>query len=166
MIVLQRPIIHPHVCICCSIGDERRDWYVDLGLALDNHFNPLYDGAIYYCNLCWDDLVRRVGIEVQKFNPVGIEDTQTYDNTEPLMETLEIKQETYNDGLPRFAGTPEGLPDSDAAGTPDDSAVDDQSAESSDSQLEFGDSGTSESSDDEPELASFRGFFGREGGSS
>src|SRR5688572_31117866 len=103
MLILERPNFHPHVCIQCGVGDDRRVWYVDLQLAIDNHFNPLYNGAIYFCNECWDDMVRVVSRDIQGFTPARLETTQTYDDPNLLAETLELKQET-NDGLPSSAG--------------------------------------------------------------
>lgn len=162
MYVTERPNFHPHVCIICGVGDDRRAWYVDLQLAIDNHFNPLYNGAIYFCDVCWDDTVKSVSREVQKFTPAQQVNSQSYENPLPLVETISLEQD--NGRINGDDGEPEGLPDSDAAGITDDSTVDDQPTEFSDTQFEFGDSGASESSDDaEPELANFRGFFGRSG---
>lgn len=158
MFVAERPNFHPHVCIICGVGDDRREWYVDLQLAIDNHFNPLYNGAIYFCNECWDATVRDVSRAVQAFTPAKQVNPHSYENSDELLESITLEQDN---GRNRTTD----VRDSETAGTVDDSAVDDQPTELGDPQLEFGSGEPSEGSTDaEPELAGFHAFFGREGG--
>lgn len=53
----QNPVFHPHVCIRCGCGTGQREFFVDLGVTLLGYFNPMYDGAIYYCDRCVRNLV-------------------------------------------------------------------------------------------------------------
>ena len=68
MIILERPNFPPYVCIQCGTGGgEHRKWFVSLNLPLDNYFNPVNEGNVFYCNECWDSLVRDVSKDVQLF---------------------------------------------------------------------------------------------------
>jgi hypothetical protein len=53
VLVSDYPAAHPHVCSKCGVNYDR-DWYVDLGVE-----NEWY-GVIYFCNLCFTNLVDNV----------------------------------------------------------------------------------------------------------
>ena len=54
---LDLPIVFPHACLGCGSG-TKRDYFVDLGLDLDHtNFQPLWDGAIYLCSVCMENLI-------------------------------------------------------------------------------------------------------------
>lgn len=89
MIVLDKPNFPPYVCIVCGMGTGRK-WFVDLGLPLDNYFNPVNDGAVWYCNECWEGVTKDVAHQAQIF-VLGQEPWQgeapTYESTEQLVLT-------------------------------------------------------------------------------
>lgn len=58
--LVEVPPFPPYVCIRCGLGngDNDRLYFIDLGIDLHMHFNPLVDGNIYYCNECFGNLIR------------------------------------------------------------------------------------------------------------
>lgn len=66
MMVVEKPAFHPYACIQCGVNYNRK-WYVDLGLRLDNAFNPQFDGVVYLCNECWWNVADEVERSVQKY---------------------------------------------------------------------------------------------------
>jgi len=66
MIVVENPTFHPYSCIQCGVNYNRK-WYVDLGLRLENAFQPLFAGNVYFCNECWWNVVEEVERSVEKY---------------------------------------------------------------------------------------------------
>lgn len=64
MIILDRPVIHPGVCIVC--GTQESEYFVDPELQLDLHFNPLYSGAVIFCKGCWHNTVETANRLIQE----------------------------------------------------------------------------------------------------
>jgi len=62
--VSETPNYPPNLCAYC--GTCRSELFVDLGINLEVHFNPViynglgFDGAVILCAACWDNL-QRVG---------------------------------------------------------------------------------------------------------
>ena len=141
--VLTRPNFPPYVCLLCGAGSGRK-WFADLGLPIENYFNPVNNGACYVCDECWDGLSVTIAQKVQVLL-VGTEPWQgrvepTYDDTTDIEETN---------------GSGPGIPDPSATGTDPVDAADDQDADRSDDEPE------SDDSDPESEsVREFRGFFG------
>lgn len=65
MIITEKPLFHPHVCIQC--GKQEGEYFVDLQFQLDNHFRPLYDGSILLCSDCWPDVVNTGNRLIQEY---------------------------------------------------------------------------------------------------
>ena len=162
-LVIKKPNFPPYVCIVCGVGDEEtREWYVDLQLNLDNHFNPVLNGAVYCCNLCWESLAQEVVRQVQSLIYGGIEPwaefvTPSYESEDEL-----IGRSRTTDGT----DVSESELDHSAAGTDDpESPGISSGAESSDSgpsrsdpEAESGDSDAKSTG-----LGQFRAFFGGTG---
>lgn len=57
--LVERPTFPPYVCIRCGLGagENDRKYFVDLGIDLHYHFNPLHDGNIYFCDQCLRGLI-------------------------------------------------------------------------------------------------------------
>lgn len=53
----EAPAFHPFVCIRCKIGTTSRRYFIDLGIDISGEFNPMYDGNIYYCDECSQNLI-------------------------------------------------------------------------------------------------------------
>lgn len=66
--LVQTPQFHPHTCVRCGCGTGEREFFIDLGLDLAGVFNPLYDGNVYYCNLCARNLVSDIHRAVGKWD--------------------------------------------------------------------------------------------------
>jgi hypothetical protein len=144
--VLDKPNFPPYVCVMCGAGNGRA-WYADLGIPLDNYFNPVNNGAVYICNECWDGMA----LEVAKQSQVLVLGHQpwegrvepTYDDDEEL-ETLTIKE------------------GNDRSDVPDSSTAGDDPVDAGANQAPESDDDDSEPDDSDPESESvreFRGFF-------
>jgi len=56
---INKPTIHPFVCIQC--GSQQKDYFIDTGLDVpDEHFKPLWEGIIYFCCECANNLVNDI----------------------------------------------------------------------------------------------------------
>jgi hypothetical protein len=129
MIILDKPNFPPYVCLTCGVGTGRK-WFVDLALPLDNYFNPVNDGAVWYCNECWEGLTQAVAREAQIF-VLGQEPWQgeapTYESEQELVlttvgingpgisdsGTAGTNQSTTGNSEPATAAVTEPEPDSD-----------------------------------------------------
>ncbi|MBA2350108.1 MAG: hypothetical protein H0V81_17675 [Solirubrobacterales bacterium] len=146
MIILEKPNYPPYVCILCGLGTgSDRKWWVDLQFQLDNHFNPVQDGAIYLCNECYDSLIQDVGnmLETMNLTPVG--EKPTYN----LVAELKT-EESYGSGI--F--------NQDATGVDYRPTEDDSEPERDDNKVEPSVPDATSGS-----LTDFRGFFGGNRGS-
>lgn len=55
--VMEMPVVFPHVCLNCG-SPSGRDYFVDIGCDMDHtNFQPLWDGAIYFCNVCMEAII-------------------------------------------------------------------------------------------------------------
>ena len=57
----ETPPYFPNVCIRCGCGTGQRKYFIDLGITLMGHFNPMNEGSIYYCDECAPNLVDDIG---------------------------------------------------------------------------------------------------------
>jgi len=93
VIILSKPNFPPYVCISCGVADGRQ-WFVSLDLALDHYFNPLHAGAVFFCNLCWEDVATKVAKEAQIFMAgqepwaVGEYVEPSYDNSKDVVKEV------------------------------------------------------------------------------
>lgn len=89
MIILDRPNFPPYICIACGTGGgPHRKWFLSLNLPLDNYFNPVNEGNVFYCNECWSNLVAEVSRDVQTFvigHEAYIGVPATFDNQDDLI---------------------------------------------------------------------------------
>ena len=65
--VLEKIPFAPGVCVNCGVGDSSRVWYADMGFALDQLYNPQFDGNVYVCNECWNSIAREINKQAQLF---------------------------------------------------------------------------------------------------
>jgi len=127
-LISRNPIFYPGVCVACGVQSNRR-WYVDIGVELDYHFNPMNEGNILFCNECWNALVKSVNRGVKTF-------------VESNKGTLKVNTpEKENDGTTGSNPTPIG---------------DDSEPERND---QVSEPSVSESKSDDSELSSFRAHF-------
>ena len=66
-----------------------REWFVDLGIHLDLHFNPLYEGAVYLCDVCWRGMKHEVEDSVNNY----LEGKASGPNTIPSGELTETDRD-------------------------------------------------------------------------
>lgn len=140
MNVMEKPIFPPYVCVSCGMQSER-DWFVDFQMNLDNYLNPVINGSIILCNMCFDSAVRETYDLVQK-------QFGSYTGVEP---TYENKGELLTETILGTRTEPDRVPNSDAS-TIDSATTDDNQSD-----------GNVDSTDDDDEesagLRTFRGFF-------
>lgn len=87
MIILEKPNFPPYVCIVCSMSTGKK-WFVSMDLELEQYFNPLNDGRIFYCNECWDNMVSDTTHAVSTFligHEAYVGEEPTFDNTAELI---------------------------------------------------------------------------------
>lgn len=113
---------------CVHCGTTQSEFFVDLGLNLEQHFNPViygdpgFQGAILLCATHWENLVREgsrqvhlfieanyVETEINGSEPAGqIDRTVVEDNRPPELDNLEstsVDSELHPDGPDaEFAG--------------------------------------------------------------
>jgi hypothetical protein len=154
MIVLPKPNFPPYVCVGCGVGTERK-WFVDLQVPLDNYFNPVNDGAVWYCNECWEGITQEVAHMAQVLvlgqEPwQGAEPTFNEEDTPLILSTVGIND--YDSGLDDESG----VSDSGATGTNQESAGDSGSIEDVVPDLNADNDDTSSDG-----ISEFNTFFGK-----
>lgn len=109
MIILEKPNFPPYICISCGMGSGRK-WFVSLNLPLDNFFNPVNEGNIFYCNDCWESLATSVAKSAQKFL-IGHEPWTNDDYVQPeyedkneLVEEVEFGTGSVNTSITIHSG--------------------------------------------------------------
>lgn len=145
-VVLENPTFPPYVCIQCGVGHGRREWFVDLGLALDHYFNT-DNAAVYLCNECYFDMVSEVGKLVQKFRKDhekwNTEEEPSYD----WIEKQDDERGRNSDQLISTTSGSEGATE-EPTGVDSSSNGNDQDTEPNNSEPEPTDSGDANSTDD------------------
>jgi len=163
-IIMRLPTFPPYVCIVCGVGDDRRKWYADIQINLDNHFNPVMDGVVYYCNECWESLATDVMKQAQLFL-FGVEPwTKDEEYVPPSYnnETELISNEPTDNGqLKQRADNAELVVRSDE-NSDREPAGDDQSSNGSDAEPVSSEQPVESATDDEP-VREFRAHFGKSG---
>ena len=142
--VMQRPIFTPYVCIQCGVGEGRREWFVDLGLPIDQYFN-MDNHAIYLCNECYNGMTLDIGRLIVQFR----HDHEKWEGGETITYTL--FKESQDDVRESESGEQNSGVGEDQlvdATTTSSSDRDDQDTEPNDSEPEPTDSGDAESVDD------------------
>src|SRR5688500_18779381 len=95
------PTFHPNVCVRCGCGPkEDRPYFIDLGISLLDKFDPRFDGSIYYCSLCADNLLTDLNSVISQYrdrHPVDSPVMLTYE----LVDGLEDELGTSNDANDR-----------------------------------------------------------------
>jgi len=133
--VSETPNFPPNKCIYC--GTVRSVFFIDFGINLELHFNPViyggpgYEGALILCRDCWENL-RRVG-------------------SQRVAQFIEAKYVNENINGSTIGSSPEANP----AAADDDRApeLDDPEPTSSDSE--------SDSNGSDETVANFAGFFSK-----
>jgi hypothetical protein len=90
--IVDKPPVHPHVCVQCGKQDDR-DYFVDLGFDISVLYQPLWEGCIYLCNLCMENLVNSYQTQLTKFYGTDALQGQTYkyaDGVDPLQGELDL----------------------------------------------------------------------------
>ncbi len=140
--IQDKPSMVPYTCIRCGVGQGRREWFVDLGWAIDHYFDT-GNQAIYLCNECFGDMTVTVGRLVQTFR----KDHEKWNSEqEPTYEWA---------GVHDVRESESGESDSGVAGnqlvastTGSSSDRDDQDSEPDNSESEQPDSGDANATDD------------------
>ena len=167
----EKPIFVPYVCIQCGLGEGRREWFLDLGFAIDNYFS-VDNQAIYLCNECYNDMTLTVGRLIQTFRQDhekwNSEEIPTYSWANDNMEVEEeVNSSDVRESEPIGPdAVPPGYVDLNE-GTDSSTDGNDQDSESDDPEPELTDSGDAESIDDsdtdESDRQTFTAFFGDRG---
>lgn len=140
----EKPVFVPYVCIQCGLGEGRREWFVDLGFAIDAYFDT-NNQAIYLCNECFNNMTLEVGRLLQVFR----KDHEKWEGEEPTyhwfegQELNDIRESESVGSTGGIEGTPE-----DSTGVDSSSDGNDQDTEPNDSEPESTDSGDANSVDD------------------
>lgn len=159
----EKPIFVPYVCIQCGLGDKPREWFVDLGFAIDHYFQT-DNAAVYLCNECYFNITDSVGklLNTYRQDHARWSGEETVTPSYAWMEgTNDIREsESGPDSVPPgYVEIPTGT-DSSSDGNDQDSESDDSEPESPDS----GDADTIDDSDtDESDRKTFTAFFGNGG---
>jgi hypothetical protein len=92
VMIVDKPPVHPHVCVQCGKQDDR-DYFVDLGFDISVLYQPLWEGCIYLCNLCMENIVNSYQAALTKFYGTDNLQGQTYkyaDGVDPLQGELDL----------------------------------------------------------------------------
>ena len=139
----EKPIFVPYVCIQCGLGGPPRDWFVDLGFAIDHYFQA-DNAAVYLCNECYFNITDSVGRLLYQFR----QDHIKWSGEESVAPSY-AWEESGNVG--RESTEPDTVPPGYAeipTGTDTGTDGNDQDTESDDSEPESPDSGDADSADD------------------
>lgn len=155
----EKPIFVPYVCIQCGLGEGRRDWFVDLGFAIDHYFDT-NNQAIYLCSECFNNLT----LEVSRLVLIFRKEHEKWEGEEPTynwMDNNDVRES--ESGKPVFGS--EGNPE-EPTGVDPSSDGNDQDSEPDDSEPELTDSGYADTVDDsdtdESDRKTFTAFFGED----
>jgi len=154
--IYQKPIMVPYVCIQCGVGGPPREWFVDLGFAVDHYFD-VNTQAVYLCNECYHSMTLDISRLLQQFRM----EHEKWDSGEK--PTYSWMEKNYDIREP----VPTGQVSGDAESEQFDATVasgsdrDDQDAEPNDPEPESSDSGDADSIDDsDSDATGFRVTFG------
>lgn len=126
--IREKPNFHPYVCIVCGVGGPPREWFVDIGIDLDNHFNPVIDGTVFFCNECWNSVQVNVARQIQVWR-TDREAWKAEDSVEPT-----YRWENSGRGIAQSSEPVDG---------------NDQSSEPDDTESEYPDSSNADTTDDD-----------------
>jgi hypothetical protein len=154
--IFEKPIMIPYVCIQCGVGAGQREWFLDLGFAIDHYFDT-DNIAVYLCNECYHGMTLEVGRLLQKFRI----DHEKWDSAEkPSYSWMEAQLDVRES---KSVGQDSGVAEDqrvDATTTPS-TDRDDQDSESNNPEPESSDSGDAESTDDsDPDAKGIQIRFG------
>jgi hypothetical protein len=128
-----------------------KKWFVSLDINLDQYFNPLNDGRIFYCNECWDNMVTDVTHSVQTFligHEAYVGEEPTFDNpAELIIGKVGQKEEVIFPELGEESG-----PGSSSAGI--------QDVSGSDADIDSSSVGSDTQPSDNPAVSEFLEHFG------
>jgi len=129
---------------------DQRKWFVDLQIQIDLHFNPVMNGVIYLCNLCFDAKVLDTLRQAQAYEGITYDgETPTYENKKELLTEIEFEEQhdepepdtgTVRDPIPSRINPSASIFDEDSAGSESES--------------------TDDSDGERKPLSEFRTFFG------
>ena len=55
--IVDKPPIHPHVCVVCGKQNER-EYFVDTGIDIDHqYFQAVFEGSLFLCCICMESLI-------------------------------------------------------------------------------------------------------------
>ncbi|MET0787530.1 MAG: hypothetical protein ABWY25_12595 [Paenisporosarcina sp.] len=157
----EKPNFIPFVCIQCGVGEGRREWFLDLGFAIDHYFD-VDNQAIYLCNECYSNLTTTVSRLLMDFRK---EHAKWVGSEKPTYNWIEDHDVRESEPIgpdavpPGYVDLNEGT-DTGTDGNDQDPEPDDSEPESPDS----GDADTIDDSDtDESDRQAFTAFFGDRG---
>jgi hypothetical protein len=147
-LIVEKPIMTPYVCIQCGLGGPPREWFVDLGFAVDHYFD-VNTQAVYLCNECYHNMSLDIGRLLIKFRA----DHEKWESGEaPSYSWLENQVQKRNDDVRESESGEQNSGTGEAqqldATTPVGTDRDDQDSEPDDSEPESSDSGDADSTDD------------------
>jgi len=77
VMIVSKPPAHPYVCIQCGKQDER-DYFVDLGFDISDMYHAVWEGCVYLCNFCMENVVKSYKDQVTIFYGTQKLEGQTY----------------------------------------------------------------------------------------
>jgi hypothetical protein len=142
--IVEKPIMAPYVCIQCGVGGPPREWFVDLGFAVDHYFD-VNTQAVYLCNECYHAMTLDIGRLLLQFR----KDHERWDSGEQptynwLKDQLDDVRESQSGEQDLGTGEDQQLDAATTVGTDGN----DQDPEPDDPEPESSDSGDADSTDD------------------
>ena len=149
----QKPPFPPYVCISCGVGEPPRKWFIDIGLSLDYHFNPVNDGTIFFCDECWNN----VRVQTERCINNWVYENEAWDSPDRVAASFKWKDDLEKVTPNDVRGSESGITEPVATGELSTGTGTDSSSERDSESTEFIDA------DDEPDdesKAAFTAIFG------
>jgi hypothetical protein len=81
--IMSKPPAYPHVCVVCGKQDDR-DYFVDLGFDISDLYQPVWEGCVYLCNMCMENVVNSYQAQLTKYHGTDLLKGHTYKYVEGL----------------------------------------------------------------------------------
>lgn len=158
----EKPIFVPYVCIQCGLSGPPREWFVDLGFAVDHYFQT-DNAAVYLCNECYFNLTDSVSKLLFTFR----QEHARWSGDDAVAPSYAWTESGTSDIREPESNGSDTIPDGNTeepTGATSSTDGNDQDTESDDSEPESSDSGDADSVDDsdtdESDRKIFTSFFG------
>lgn len=102
-VTVSKPHLFPACCVNCGAVELSGRWFVDLGFEINHLYDAFPDGAVYMCEICVREYVRKF-MDIIEEQTRGLEDLSFgRPRTDPVFdgyrETLDaIEQRTVENG--------------------------------------------------------------------